>query len=334
MESKLKNLKKSMTTTVLEDMVFDRSLELKIKEKMERDNRSHFRRRVTRLSWSIAIPAILFTAFVLSANVSPAVASVIEKIPYLNTLFTQPSMEEKLAAPLQEKGFNIKGINVRALQNDVLIVVLGSNEYLEGIKEEVIAITESTLRAEDYDKYDVTVKAYMEPFQELTDHLNSELSKQNFDIHSLLVTDDEKGNKVIRVEIPHTENRTAFLEESILHMANESQKEKFLVKIHKVNVAKVEQENRWAIYIASPLNDQLTMDKEFKVKSVSYTVNPSPKLMIHTLVSASEPESKSYAEQLQKRITEMLESDEMKEYLKDDSYEIEIYSKEDKLINR
>ncbi|MBM7660361.1 hypothetical protein JOC85_001128 [Bacillus mesophilus] len=332
MENKLKNLKQSMTTTVLSEIEFDRSLEMKIKKRMlsEKDPVKGWKFKPVALA--VAIPGFLLTVFFLSANVSPTVASVIEKIPYLNTMFTHPSMEEKLAAPLLEKGIDLKGINVRAFENDVLVVISGSDDYLKEVKSDVIHTVKEALSVEGHSDYDVTVQAFAEPHQELTDEMILELKNQHFNIISLYVNTDGNGKEFIQVEVPHTEMQEGLIKEIVLGVAKEHDAEINSVQVKKIDVAKMQQDNRWAVEIVSPLSEQMK-NEQFKVKSVGYTLDPSPTLIIQSSVSSSELDSKNYSLELEKRITEMLESDEMKDSLKGDSYKIEIYSKEGTKLN-
>ncbi|WP_456276432.1 DUF4030 domain-containing protein [Bacillus sp. AK128] len=333
MENKLKNLKQSMTTTVLSEIEFDRSLEMKIKKRMVGEKEPVKRWKFRPVVLAVAIPVFLLTAFFFTANVSPTVASVVEKIPYLNTLFTHPSMEEKLAAPLVEKGIDLIGINVSPIQKDVLVVVSGSDDYLKEVKSDVIHTVEETLSIEGFSDYDIKVKAFAAPHQELTDDMLIELKNQQFNIFSLYVNTDGNGKEFIQVEVPHTEMQEGLIKEIVLGVAKKHDSEINSVQVKKIDVAKLLKENRWSVEIVTPLSDQMTNNKQFKVKSVGYTVHPSPIIMIQSSVSASEPDSKNYSLELEKRITEMLESDEMKESLKGDSYKIEIYSKEGTILN-
>ncbi|PLT31037.1 DUF4030 domain-containing protein [Peribacillus deserti] len=347
MENKLKNLRESMTETVFEDVTFDKALQRKIKEKALQQGLGRRKAKwgiARKMGVYTAAAAVLIGLFISSAYVSPAMAEVASKIPYVKLLFIKKDVTQLVAERLDEKKYKYDGIGLSYRpKKELVIQIPSSKEYYNRVKADVKKIAQDILDSQDYDAFTVNVMNFNpEPVAEEEDpkllvlqtQIFDELKKQKFDVLSLYIVEipDSGGEREVQVELADTEKRVAKLKELINKRIEAEQKETYGIKLQKVNLAKREQEGRWGSVI-SAMAQELMGKKDFQVKGLSYTVHPEPKLTIHTTVSAGDDHAKEYAQDLELIIHHFVTSDEMKEFVKGEPYELVINSKEKKQLN-
>ena len=96
---------------------------------------------------------ILSGAFVSSAFVSPAMAQVAAKIPYLGQLFKQEPISDVLYKELEEEGYKIDslGQTYDGGKKQIEISVIGSEKYFKSVKDDIRKIVTNRLKARNYD---------------------------------------------------------------------------------------------------------------------------------------------------------------------------------------
>jgi citrate lyase gamma subunit len=289
---------------------------------------------------------LLFGLLIGSALVSPAMANVVSKIPYLGSIFeSKEDVVMGISEELREKGYPVNGIGVSFPEKVIRIGIAGDKDYFNRVKTEVEEVAMDFLQSRNYDAYTVKVSRYEEPevpqkdkeiqqisedFQLIDSRVREELGKRNIEVLQL---GHLARPESIQIEIPNnTEATSDEIKEVVREILSENDIRSIPVEIKKVNMKKREQDRRWR-EILQTVSDDLLGKKDYKVRMVGYSVYPEPEIQAHITLSSKDENAKDFAKQLEDVIDEFLKSDQMKERIKGDPYHITIYSKDDKIIN-
>ncbi|WP_025753536.1 DUF4030 domain-containing protein [Priestia megaterium] len=287
---------------------------------------------------------ILSGAFVSSAFVSPAVAQVAAKIPYLGQLFKQEPVSDVLYKELEKKGYKIDSLGQTYYggKKQIEISVTGSEKYFKSVKSDINKIVKDTLEARQYYSYKVKITRYdpsqyqykpdprQEKYDKIDQEIDNELKKHNYHVLSATIGGFDQDVKM-ELEVPDTENHIKEIEQIINDVLIKNKEKKTAIKVYKINLKKREQDGRWG-NIISDVGEDLLGKEEYHVKMVGYSVHPEPQVLIYTSLSNSE-ENKQFANKLEGIIDEFLQTGDMKDKVKDDSYKIIIYAKGKKKLN-
>jgi hypothetical protein len=348
MDDKLKKLRESMTSTVLAEVKFDQNLERKIYDRIEnqsfKSRKSHFGNRLIYLT-SAAV--LLFALFIGSAFVSPAMAKMAAKIPFIGQYFESENIGYVIHEELRGKGYSISGVGASYQgKKEIIIDIQGDDQYFEKVKSEVESVAAEILNARGYDAYSVKVNKFQErTLSEEDKKFMAEQEKQAEQDEGILTAINEMreeyqleglgidpNKKVIEIEVPDSVERTDEIKQQVQQIVSAKTDEPYKIKIKKINMKKRDQDWRWG-EILSIVGEDLMGKKVYKVTGLAYSVYPSPEIIFKTSLKSTDPDAKEHAEQLEKVIEEYLKTDEMKEKVKGDSYTITIRSKDKKKLN-
>lgn len=160
----------------------------------------------------------------------------------------------------------------------------------------------------------------------------SELKKKGFDIVSARVRINE-SEKFIPLEIPVSETRTSEIKKTVNNLLQEKELAGFTTKIYKIDPEKESVKERW-LPLLTTLTVGLTDKVSLKVENVGFSFSTSSVVVnVSTSVKSTENKVKEIGEKIENIIQRFLKSDEVKDSIKNDSYEIKIYSKDKKIIN-
>ncbi|MED4696918.1 DUF4030 domain-containing protein [Peribacillus frigoritolerans] len=293
---------------------------------------------IRKLAYSSIALIILFGLFISSAFVSPAMAKVASKIPYLGQIFeNKNNIVLLISEELRAKGYKKTGVGVSFPKKEIEIAIQGSEKYFNDVKSDVDDITKDILKSKGYDAYTVKVSRYTER----VDVPHSEEDKKQLEILLSLDKASEKykllgigilAQKIVEVEIPDTEKRTDEIEQYVQNIIQLKTNDQYTVKFKKVNMKKREQEGRWSD-ILDTVSEDLLGKKDYNVRMVGYSVHPEPEIQMFITLSRSDENAKAFAQQLEKIIDDFLQSEQMKSRVKNDPYHITIFDKDDKIIN-
>ncbi|MED1865859.1 DUF4030 domain-containing protein [Fictibacillus nanhaiensis] len=339
MEDKFKKLRGSMTATVLNDIMFDKTLEQKIQYRIQTQS---FKKKKNKFIYYISASVLLFALFIGSAFVSPAMAKVASKLPYLGQFFESKDIVMVMSEEFLEKGYNVGSVGVSYQgKKEVLIVIEGSASYFNKVKVDVESTALSILKSRDYDAYSVVVSKYESDKDEITPEQEERIKKESelftaldgvFKKYQLAGLSLNADKKVVDIEIPDTDTRMSEIEQKVQSVLKTKTDETYTVKFKKVNMNKRDQDRRWA-EILGLVGDELMGKKVYKVTGLGYSVYPSPEIIFKTSLKKSDPEAKKHAKELEKVIGEYLATEKMQAKVKGDSYKITIRSKDYKKIN-
>ncbi|MBD8069110.1 DUF4030 domain-containing protein [Bacillus sp. PS06] len=303
-----------------------------------------------RVTYSMMALMVLVGLIIGSSFISPAMAEVVSKIPYLNRLFHSEPVIVKLMDHLRNEGYQIASVSSSG--NKVMeIYVDGTEEYVQGVSKDIENIAIETLKTNGVDAYTVKVvqnemgeleqpspKA-QESYEEanrINQSLIHELNKQDYpDVTTQVGTSDDSGEWVLHIVIgiPTTEEQPEKIKSIVETVLKQETEKEFTLKYTSINLKVREQENRWGSVITTMI-DGLYSKKEFKVNGFSYSAHPQPMtLSIKTTISSSNSESKQLGMKIEETVKEFLESDDVKKVIGDDKYQINVYSKDKKKIN-
>ncbi|PES34768.1 hypothetical protein CN497_19345 [Priestia megaterium] len=287
---------------------------------------------------------ILSGAFVSSAFVSPAMAQVAAKIPYLGQLFKQEPVSDVLYKELEKKGYKIDslGQTYDGGKKQIEISVTGSEKYFKSVKGDIHKIVKNRLEARQYDSYKVKITRYdpsqyeyepdprQEKYDKIDQEIDNELKKHNYHVLSATIGGFDQDVKV-ELKVPDTENHIEEMKQIINDVLAKNKEEKTPIKVYKINLKKREQEGRWG-NIINDVGEDLVGKEKYHVETVGYSVHPEPQVFIYTSLSHSE-KNKQFANELEETINKFLQTQDMKANIKGDSYKIIIYDNGEKKLN-
>ncbi|MDH2363432.1 DUF4030 domain-containing protein [Priestia megaterium] len=285
---------------------------------------------------------ILIGAFISSAFISPAMAQVVAEIPYLGQIFKKQPVSDEILNTLRRKGYKIDSLGQTYYggRKQIEISIEGSDKYFKSVKGDITKTAKDILATRQYDTYTVKVKRHdpsadvykPDPRKEKYDKINQqftmELKKHNYDVLSVTIGGFQQR---VELEVPDTEKRIEEIKQVINDVLARNNEENTPIKVYKINLKKQEQEGRWSDIILDVEEDLLGKDK-YHVKLVGYSVHPEPQVVIYTSLSNSH-DNKEFANELEQIVHEFLETKEMKDKIKGDSYKIIIYDKDKKKLN-
>ncbi|PFA94005.1 hypothetical protein CN383_27145 [Priestia megaterium] len=325
----------------------DTSQKIKFKKNLFSTKRNIFLRNIVYCGVAFVI---LTGALVSSAFVSPAMAQVVAKIPYLGQLFNTEPLGDEIINTLRKKGYKIRGLGVsfQGGKNKITVTVEGSETYYNGVQEDIEKIVGDIIRKRHYDTYtfkvtrevpDVEEKEELsveeKKMQNIADDLSNAFDSSNYPILELgtsMNRDKEgKAHPTVHLQIPNTESRVQEIKGYVNKVLEKNNAKGIPIEIQKIDMKKREQDMRWGD-IVDDVGEDLLGKEKYHVKMVGYSVHPEPQVLINTSLGHSSSD-KAFAKELEKVINEFLTTEKMKKKIKGDSYQIIIYGKGDKKLN-
>ncbi|WP_181215971.1 DUF4030 domain-containing protein [Mesobacillus foraminis] len=298
--------------------------------------------------YTFSAAVLVFCFLIGSAFVSPAMAKIVSKIPYLGQIFeNKDDVVVVISEELRAKGYKTAGAGVSFPEKEIMIGIEGSEKYYNSVKADVEKIARDVLQSRNYDAYTLKVSQYKErkidvdPKEEkkikqfsqeydiLHPAVTEELKRRDFNVLSLGM---EYNPKKLLIEIPNTETRTDEMKQVINDILQANKIDPLPLKIKKIDMEKREQDRRW-MEILHIVEDDLLGKEEYKVRMVGYSVYPEPEIQAFISLPSSHENAKDFAQLLEKIIDDFLKSDKMKTKVGSDPYRITIYSKDNKIIN-
>lgn len=286
---------------------------------------------------------ILIGLLISSAFVSPAMAQIVSKIPYLNSLFESKPLNDEITEALDKKGYKWDGVGVENQPKRVSVMIVGSDEYYNEVKSTVKKLIQDILDSRGYDAYKVQITQSI-PYEEPTPEEKEQLEKYNRIYDVVLgvlkgygydslgqVNDIQPGS--ISFELPNTEQRTEEIKKQVANTLKQNQLGDFSIKVHTYNPQKREREARWS-EVVNTISNGLLAKKEYKVEMVGYSNKPKAfTISIDTSLSSTDSDAKNTVDKIEKTVQDFLHSKETKQVIGDDAYRIIIYSKDKKKLN-
>ncbi|MES9682616.1 hypothetical protein ABWK22_06765, partial [Gottfriedia acidiceleris] len=109
-----------------------------------------------------SVAVLLFSLFISSAFISPTMAEVISKIPYLSLIFKSKPLEQVIWKELKERGYKIGSFGITYSPKTIHIWVDGSESYYNEVKDGIKKTVDEILQSKGYDSYSVKISKYQE----------------------------------------------------------------------------------------------------------------------------------------------------------------------------
>ncbi|KML24500.1 DUF4030 domain-containing protein [Priestia aryabhattai] len=171
---------------------------------------------------------------------------------------------------------------------------------------------------------------------------NTASSTKNKDLDSILneVSDEYavvsmgSDSNSVEVEVEDTEDANK-VKAYIIRQLKENGLNVYKVNVRERNVKQLEKENRW-LRIENRVYGHLQDNKEYK--DVTYKITKVPlnqpvTVAIVTPITKSDENAQEYSEKLKKEVNTFLQTKEIKEQSKGDSYKIVIYDQDNQVIS-
>ncbi|UPM53662.1 DUF4030 domain-containing protein [Gottfriedia acidiceleris] len=315
-------------------------------------------RKIRRSLYGIIAAAFLILLTITSTYVSPAMAKVVANIPYFRLFIDQKEYKQALDSVIfevvQEKGLDIYQMDVSVHDKKLTLTLVGSKFHVDKLRSDVIKDINAKLIAENYGKFDITVKRVSPKVRENIGRDLTPLEKQ-FEQKSrelqAKVEEYLKNNKYITpfppqvrinklekyiyVSITKTEKRDAELDQAMRDLSKPYGKD-FEIDIRKSDMTARQQEIRWENNgIIDILASGLMENKEFKVRGFSYSFHPLPLLIeVRVTLKSTDPKAKKLAERIQQEINTFIKTDKLTIDVRNDPYVVTVIGKDEKKITK
>jgi hypothetical protein len=303
------------------------------------------KRRIGKKVFYFSSAAILLLGLLVgSAFVSPAMANVMSKIPYLGSIFQSKPINIMILDELNEKGYKIGTVGIGYEPNKKIEVYIeGPASYYNEVRNEVEKNTKGILQSKGYDAYSVKVNKFTAKTDYvlneketkektlLESKVNEKLKREGFKFDSVRVDPTEKtifinvvGSKKYYNNIQDSVEKTA------IKVASENNYKVYKINVTRVTV-KVTKSDKGS-QVISAITEGLMSKKEYKVSSVGYKSKPLT-FIIRTSILSTEPTAITLGTEIESTIVEFLESEEISPILDKEPYQIIVNSKDNKKIN-
>lgn len=308
-----------------------------------------------KLLYVTAACIVLFGLFIGSAFISPVMAEVASKIPFLNKIFEQEPIYKNLLEELRDKGYDIGAGGYSVRDKTYFVEVRGSEEYYNQVREEVKEITKDIISSRGYNDFTVEVdkEKIMESDSDPANDPKYRESELVFDVLNEVVPRlQQKGYKIepnysvgytgpdakditVDLDIEDTEKRTDEIEGAIHEGIKKQNIEKEVtIQFHPFNVQEREIENKWTTDVLPVIWEGMLSRKEYKTKGVGYSYKKGTmNIFITTTIDKSDNEAPEIAKKIEIAIHEFLQSDDLKDIVDDTPYKVVVRDKDSKDIN-
>jgi len=287
---------------------------------------------------------LLLGILIGTAFISPTMAEVVAKIPYLNLIFKSKSLDMIVWDKLNKQGYKLSSVGINYSPRKTINISLdGSDEYYNEVKTEVQKTVKEVLKSKGYDSYSIRItqqkdfKDYELNVDEKKEKnlLESEVTKilkqSKYTFDSVFVDPTEKS---IFINIVGQNDYYKEVKNDVQKVALETAKTNhypgYKIKVTRVTV-EISKPDKGSLIIPA-ISEGLMSKKEYKVTGVGYKSKPL-KIIIRTSIKSSDQSAKNLGEEIESEIIEFLKSKDISSVLGDEEYEIIIYSKDKNKIN-
>lgn len=338
--NKMRNqeLKKSILTDIEESQLPDGNKDPML---VTRVNNTSLSRK---LVYSCAALIVLFALFVGSAFISPAMAEIVSKIPYLNKVFQSEPVTSIIFEKLEEKGYKVNGVGSNA--HHIKIRINGSEQYFQDVREDVKETAEKILKSRGYDAYTIKVTKDVEkkipPVSEREQALEEslaaiykELRTLQFQVlsHGYSYPSPNSKKVIIHFDVPNTEKRIEEIKDISNKSLMKNNLDSYSIKINTIDLEQKEKEAKWH-RIFPAIYEGLSAKKEYKVTGFAFSFHPEPlQIIIKTSINKSDKDAAEKVHLIERTIIEFLQSQEIKSKIEGEPYELIIRSKDKRRLN-
>lgn len=290
--------------------------------------------------WSSA--AVIFVGlFIGSTFVSPTMASIASKIPLFHNVFNRGPIAGALMEHLTKQGFAVKGLSQS--KNNISISI-DSKQYSEQ-KKEVEQSAERYIQEQGYSNIEIkvekysgakvvkNVKEYPIENRDFIVEVSKKMEEAGFDTRYNHYQTKPKPAELTLV-IPESDYKTRKKDiiSIVKKVGDTFDVGAFKLSFKTFNFDDLERNGRWADIIPA-LNEVLLNHEEYSVKSFGSSIKNNVMLYVQLDIPANDLRAKEKAKLIEQDIHEFLSSPEISKIIKDDKYQIEITSSDNKKLH-
>ncbi|MET1247763.1 DUF4030 domain-containing protein [Sporolactobacillus sp. STCC-11] len=287
---------------------------------------------------TIAAAALVALAlFVGSPFVSPVMANIAQKIPFLNAVYHK-DISSRIAEALDARHIPYDSIATRYGQGKTIIVGIKDSTH-SGLRREATIVINRVMKENGYDSFaiqttdsmvnDKPIKAT--PDEDKRTKVLSELAESFEKFPNVNVS--ILGTKAFDVQMPDTEKRVDEIKQKIKDVAKRYHMEDYPIKITTFSMTKRQLDHQWGPLITT-IGEGVLAKKEYHVKGFGYSIKgDTMNFIITTTYDEVNEKSKTTAVKIEQLINNFLRSEDAQKRVGDKKYKVIINTTDHHQIN-
>jgi hypothetical protein len=285
----------------------------------------------------VAAALVALALLVGSPFVSPAMANIAQKIPFLNALYHK-DISTRIAEALDAKHIPYDSIGIRYGQDKTIIVGIKDSTH-SGLRREATAVVNRVMKENGYDSFAIQTTDSMvnnkpvksTPEEEKRTKVLSELAASLKDFPDVNV--GILGTKAFAVQMPDTEKRVDVIKQRIKEVAKRYHMEDYPIELRTFNLTKQQLDDQWHPIITT-IGEGVLAKKEYHVKGFGYSIKEDTmNFIITTNYDEVNEESKTTSIKIEQLINSFLISADAQKRVGDKKYKIIINTTDHHQIN-
>jgi Protein of unknown function (DUF4030)/Domain of unknown function (DUF4179) len=323
---------------------------------IKKPRKTNSKRYLQKITLSGVALALLIGLILGTSYISPAMAKVAAKIPYISQFVKNEEYKNEIYDLIgkvsYENNYRLRVAEVDVAKRSISYSIEGSSADVRKQKETIIKTLNSALVEKNFGTYNIQVKRYVErgdkfdprdltveeekyiqQSQDLEKKVIEALEKHHYVTAFPVQVRINKKEHFMYVAVPKTEERIDELK-SMLRSISKDYGE-FKMKITRIDMKAREQELRWGrSNVVSNIGNALIANKELNVKTYSYSFHPYPlQLTIKTKIKSTDPDATNIAKKIENEIKDYIQFDNDTKTVRNDPYILTVVSKDGVKIN-
>ncbi|MBT2695143.1 DUF4030 domain-containing protein [Bacillus sp. ISL-55] len=318
----------------------------KFQRNTRNQQRGVIRKRVTILSISAAAAVGLFIS---TAFVSPAVAQVASRIPYLNLIFEDKiqvqTLENEINQAILEHDFKNIALHVNRKEKYIEAMVFNTEEYFKETKTPIKDMISGILEARNEEEYEIRVANNPEAAEQWSkmDEESIEIDKKIEKIEKTVYEVLGKYNydsprhtsgislKRVNLELPITDTNIKNIKLEIKEKLKQRELGDIEVKVYTYDPGLEERGGKF-MEIFDSIALGLKANPEFQIDSVGFTNNKKDHfyISVQLLLESTDPDVDKVVKDIEKTVEDFLQSEEALKSIQNEKYQVAILSSDKK----
>lgn len=349
-------LRGSKDNSILNNIRFEKTNKQNVLMAIKDPHKTNSKRYLQKMTHSGVALALLIGLILGTSYISPAIAKVAAKIPYISQFVKNEEYKNEIYDLIgkvsYENNYQLRDLKVNVSKRSISYYIEGVSADVRKQKETIIKTLNSALEEKNFGTYKIQVKRYVEKgdkfdpreltaeeekyvqqSQELEKKVVEALEKHKYVTAFPVQVRINKKEHFMYVAVPKTEERIEELKSLLLTISKDYGE--FKMKITRIDMKAREQEIRWGrANVISNIGNALIANKELKVKTYSYSFHPYPlQLTIKTKIKSIDLNAPTISKKIENEIKDYLQFDNNTKSVRNDPYILNVLSKEGVKIN-
>ena len=286
-----------------------------------------------KIDFAVVVSVISLGVLTASAFLNPTMAEMASKIPYLGQVFQKPIFVVIMEV-LEKEGYKPASVGIGrwGAKTHFDIQLKGTEEYINQEEDKVLTILTRVLEKRGYNNYELTISEVKEVSPALDEivkqrQVEGEKLKSDLQVAGYPILDVNAYGPIIKLYIPVAYEDMKVEINTAANEFLESNGTLRRVQIITKDALEDEIEIQW-MPVMMTIEEEFYLKKEYRVARISYTYKPEKvSITIRTNIKSSDAEAKEAVTKIRERITEFLDSEEVKTKTENQKYELIIQDK-------